>query len=65
MPMQTLERVVAPRRAVQATVAGQGLAAKEYDVEGVAYVRPEADALAALANRLGIGVPALRNRRRG
>ena len=63
--MQTLERVVAPRRATQATVAGQSLAAKEYEVEGAAYVRPEADALAALAEVLGVGVPALRNRRQG
>lgn len=63
--MQTLERVVAPRRAAQATVAGHCLAAKEYVVEGEAYVRPEADALAELAHNLGVGVPALRNGRRG
>ena len=61
--VQTLDRVVAPRRAVSVDMAGQSLAAKEYSIEGQTYVRPEADALKAAARRSGVGVPALRNAR--
>ena len=61
--VQTLDRVVAPRRAVSVEMAGQSLAAKEYSIEGQNYVRPEADALKAAAQRSGVGVPALRNAR--
>lgn len=61
--VQTLDRVVAPRRAAVADMAGQRLEAKEYVIEGKTYVRPEADALKAAARRNGVGVPALRNAR--
>ena len=61
--VQTLERIVAPRHAAVAEVAGQQLPAKEYVIEGQTYIRPEADALEAAARQRGIGVPALRNTR--
>ena len=61
--VQTLERIVAPRHAATAEVAGQQLPAKEYVIEGQTYIRPEADALEAAARQRGIGVPALRNTR--
>ena len=59
--VQTLERIVAPRHAAVAEVAGQQLPAKEYVIEGQTYLRPEADALEAAARQRGVGVPALRN----
>ena len=61
--VQTLERLVAPRHAATAEVAGLQLPAKEYVIEGQPYMRPEADALEAVARQRGIGVPALRNAR--
>ena len=61
--VQTLERLVAPRRATTAEVAGQQLPAKEYEIEGQTYIRPESDALEATARQRGLGVPALRNAR--
>ena len=61
--VQTLDRVVAPRRAAVADMAGQCLESKQYVIEGKTYVRPEADALKAAARRNGVGVPALRNAR--
>ena len=59
--VQCLERIVAPRHAVTAEVAGQPMPAKAYVIDGQTYVRPEADALEAAARQRGIGVPALRN----
>lgn len=59
--VQTLERIVGPRHAAVAEVAGQQLPAKEYVIEGQTYLRPEADALEAAARQRGVGVPALRN----
>lgn len=61
--VQCLERMVAPRHAAMAEVAGQRLPAKEYMIDGQTYVRPEADALEAAARQRGVGVPALRNAR--
>ena len=61
--VQTLDRIVAPRRAAAVDMAGQRLAAKEYTIEGETYTRPEADALKAAAWPCGLGVPALRNAR--
>ncbi|MTJ93113.1 MAG: DUF111 family protein [Desulfovibrio sp.] len=61
--VQCLERMVAPRHAAMAEVAGQRLPAKEYVIDGQTYVRPEADALEAAARQRGVGVPALRNAR--
>lgn len=61
--VQALERIVAPRHAATAEVAGQQLPAKEYVIEGQPYIRPEADALEAAARQRGVGVPALRNAR--
>ena len=57
---QLLQRLVLPRRATTCTCGGTGLPAKEYEVEGRWYVRPEADAVARQAAALGLGAPALR-----
>lgn len=57
---QLLRRVVLPRRAATCPCGGADLAAKEYLLEGRAYVRPEADAVARRATALGLGAPALR-----
>lgn len=57
---QRLERLVLPREAADASSAGATLAAKAYTLEGRRYVRPEADAVRAAADSLGVGAPALR-----
>lgn len=57
---QLLRRVVLPRRAATCACGGADLAAKEYLLEGRAYVRPEADAVARRAAALDLGAPALR-----
>lgn len=60
--LQVLNRLVVPRKPAQAHIAGEALAAKAYEVDGIFYLRPEADALEGAARRLGVGVPALRNK---
>ena len=56
-----MERIVLPRSSCQWPVAGENLPAKAYALEGLTFVRPEADALAQAARRRGVGVPALRH----
>ena len=55
-----VERVTLPREAAAAKVDGETLAAKTYRVDGVPYVRPEYEALAALARNRGTGIVGLR-----
>ena len=57
---QLLQRLVLPRRATTCACGGASLPAKEYELEGRVYVRPEADAVARQAAALGLGAPALR-----
>ena len=57
---QLLQRLVLPRRATTCTCGGASLPAKEYELEGRTYVRPEADAVARQAATLELGAPALR-----
>lgn len=57
---QLLQRLVLPRRATTCACGGAGLPAKEYELEGRMYVRPEADAVARQASALELGAPALR-----
>ena len=57
---QLLQRLVLPRRATTCTCGGASLPAKEYELEGRTYVRPEADAVARQATALELGTPALR-----
>ena len=57
---QLLQRLVLPRRATTCACGGASLPAKEYELEGRMYVRPEADAVARQATALGLGAPALR-----
>ena len=57
---QLLQRLVLPRRATTCACGGASQPAKEYDLEGRMYVRPEADAVARQATALGLGAPALR-----
>lgn len=55
---QKMERFVLPRKNI--IQQSNGLPAKAYLLEGVEYLRPEADAVAALAKKLGLGAPAIR-----
>ena len=55
-----MERVVLPRRAAVLATEHGDLAAKEYEVDGVAYTRAEFEALARAAAREGTGLPAMR-----
>ncbi|MDD4701279.1 MAG: LarC family nickel insertion protein [Desulfovibrio sp.] len=57
---QRLERLVSPRSAATVQIAGHHMPAKQYEVEGRSYVRPEADAVAQAAHEDGLGAPALR-----
>lgn len=58
--LQRLQRVVLPRSADWLTRDGVRLPAKRYELEGRAYIRAEADALARCAAERGLGMPALR-----
>lgn len=58
--LQRLERLVSPRSAATAHVAGRDMPAKRYKIEGRSYVRPEADAVGRAAQEDGLGAPALR-----
>lgn len=53
---QKMDRLILPRK----NVPDGDLPAKAYLLEGVEYLRPEADAVADLADRLGLGMPAIR-----
>lgn len=57
---QRLERLVSPRSAVTARIAGRDMPAKRYEIEGRSYVRPEAEAVGRAAQDDGLGAPALR-----
>ncbi|MDR3320514.1 MAG: LarC family nickel insertion protein [Desulfovibrio sp.] len=57
---QCLERLALPRQTAAIDCADSKLDAKMYTLEGKDYVRPEADAVSASADRLGLGAPALR-----
>lgn len=55
-----VERIVLPRFACEAEIAGVKIPAKAYELENRGYLRPEADAIQTLAAKLGAGAPALR-----
>lgn len=57
---QTVERIVLPREATMLPGPCGMLRAKSYRIEGREYVRPEQDALAETAEKLGLGVPGAR-----
>ena len=57
---QEIERYILERRPATAEIAGEAVPAKIHLVEGREYIRPEADAVSKLADRLGIGAPGLR-----
>lgn len=54
------ERYVLPRDGCTVTLAGETVKAKRHFLEDIAYVRPEADDVAALARKCNLGMPALR-----
>lgn len=62
--VQTLGRIVVGRQAARMRLAGEDLEAKAYVLEGRRCLRPEADALRRAAQKLGVGIPALRYARR-
>ncbi|MDO5484171.1 MAG: LarC family nickel insertion protein [Desulfovibrionaceae bacterium] len=59
---QSLERLVLPREGTPMSLSGESLSGKRYVLEGRKYLRPEADEVAEVATRLGVGAPALRFR---
>lgn len=60
-----LERYVLERSPAQMTIAGATIQAKAHRLAGRSYVRPEADAIRGLAQKLGEGAPGLRFRTDG
>lgn len=62
--IREVERVILPRREASVSLAGEKVRAKEYEIEGETYIRPEADDLARLAEKLDLGSPALRSSRK-
>jgi uncharacterized protein (DUF111 family) len=61
---QPMERLVLPRGRCDADLDGSRVAAKEYLLEGEQYVRMEHEALAHEAGTRGLGIPALRFRKK-
>lgn len=59
---QIVERYTLERERVTLSLGNEQIPAKAHELGGTIYARPEADALAALAARHGVGVPALRFR---
>ena len=59
--VQLLTRCIVPRRkGVGALADGTLVAAKEYEIDGVWYCRPESDAVRSRAQEKHVGAPALR-----
>lgn len=58
--MQKIERVVLPRGIGEEECAGESAPAKIYELEGMSYARPEADAAREIARKRKVGAPALR-----
>lgn len=59
------ERVILRREESRASVAGEEVRAKSYELEGRVYERPEADEIARVAAESGIGAPAIRLAKKG
>lgn len=62
--IQKIERLTLDRRETEAIVAGKKIRAKEYDLEGRSYIRPEADEIERLASSSSLGAPAFRFEKR-
>lgn len=58
-----MERVILPRHAETLVHDGELLEAKTYTVDGVRCSRPEFEAMAKVAAKQGVGLPALRFRK--
>ena len=58
--IQNIERLTLVRREAESSVAGEKVRAKEYDLEGRSYLRPEADEINRLAASHSLGAPAFR-----
>ncbi|MDE5832397.1 MAG: LarC family nickel insertion protein [Desulfovibrio sp.] len=63
--IQKIERVILSRRESAVSINGEIVRAKEYELEGEAFVRPEADEVDKLATDRGVGSPAFRFARDG
>lgn len=59
-----VERVTLPRQAGTVSIDEEALAAKAYTVEGIPFIRPEHEALAAAAKKRRMGVVGMRLRQR-
>lgn len=57
---QELERYITERRSIMLNIDEDNILAKEYIIDGETYSRYEADKLKELADKKGIGMPALR-----
>lgn len=57
---QVIERYILPRKATSIEKCGEIIPAKEYELEGQSWLRPEADAIQHLARQSDLGAPALR-----
>ncbi len=56
----TLTRHILPRKTGEVNMDGEAIIAKEYKLDGQTWFRPESDALITKAQKMGVGVPALR-----
>lgn len=61
---QLIERYMLPRASATLKIENEEVLAKIHELQGETYIRPEADALKGLANKLGVGTPALRFHKR-
>lgn len=57
---QIIERYILPRFAATVDIENEKIAAKAHELENRIYIRPEADELAKLAKKKGVGTPGLR-----
>lgn len=58
-----IERLTLPRSADKMEIDGETVRAKRYTAGGAEHLRPEADDLARLAQKRGLGMPGLRIKR--
>lgn len=60
--VEKVERYILGRSATRIVLDGESIPAKEYGLENETYLRPEAEAIRALAKKRNVGSPAIRFR---